>query len=179
MAKPVGSKIHFRAILLRPKVTAEAVSWTFLPLPKESSAKLPSRGQTTVEGTLNGRPFRATLEPDGQGGHWLKVDRKVREAAGAQAGDVVTLEIVPVAQGAGRSAEGPRGRPAQGAGRVVGHHARRAQRLDSLDRLRQASRDARASDQECLRHARQREATPLLLRSVWDVQQKPQLPRRR
>ena len=51
---------------------------------------------TTVEGTINGFPFRATLEPDGQKGHWLRVDRKLREAAGAEAGDVVTLEIAPV-----------------------------------------------------------------------------------
>ena len=43
-------------------------------------------------------PFQATLEPDGQGGHWLKVDRKLREAAGAEAGDVVTLEIAPAAE---------------------------------------------------------------------------------
>ena len=93
-----ASKIRFSATLLRPKATAKAVSWTFLTLPKEASAKLPSRGQTTVEGTLNGRPLRATLEPDGQGGHWLKVDRKIREAAGAEAGDVVTLEIAPVAE---------------------------------------------------------------------------------
>jgi hypothetical protein len=50
---------------------------------------------TTVEGTINGFPFRATLEPDGQRSHWLRVNRKMREAAGADAGDVVTLEITP------------------------------------------------------------------------------------
>ena len=93
-----ASKIRFTATLLRPAATAKAVSWIFLTLPKEASSKLPSRGQTTVEGTLNGFPFRATLKPDGQGGHWLKVDRKMREAAGAEAGDVVTLEIAPVAE---------------------------------------------------------------------------------
>ena len=53
---------------------------------------------TSVEGTFNGVAFRATLEPDGQGGHWLKVDRTLREAAGAEAGDVVSLEIAPVAE---------------------------------------------------------------------------------
>jgi hypothetical protein len=74
------------------------VSWAFLTFPKEASAKLPSRGQATVEGTLNGHPFQATLEPDGQGGHWLKVDRKLREAAGAEVGGVVTLEVAPVAE---------------------------------------------------------------------------------
>jgi len=93
-----ASKIRFSATLLRPAATAKAVSWTFLKLPKEASSKLPSRGQTTVDGTLNGLPFRATLDPDGQGGHWLKVDRKMREAAGAEAGAVVTLEIAPVAE---------------------------------------------------------------------------------
>ena len=92
-----ASKIRFSATLFRPVVTAKAVSWTFLNLPKEASAKLPSRGMSSVAGTFNGMAFRATLEPDGQGGHWLKVDRKMREAAGAEAGDVVTLEIAPVA----------------------------------------------------------------------------------
>ena len=92
-----ASNIRFTAKLLRPKATAKAVSWTFLTLPKDATAKLPSRGMTTVEGTFNGLPFRATLEPDGQGGHWLKVDRKMRETAGAEAGDPVTLEFAPVA----------------------------------------------------------------------------------
>ena len=98
-----ASKIRFSATLFRPAGTAKAVSWTFLTLPREASAKLPSRGMTSVEGALNGLAFRATLEPDGQGGHWLKVDRKTREAAGGrapglEAGDVVTLEIAPVAE---------------------------------------------------------------------------------
>src|SRR5689334_2571516 len=53
---------------------------------------------TSVEGTFNGLAFRATLEPDGQGGHWLKVDRQLRQAAGAEAGEVVTLEITPMAE---------------------------------------------------------------------------------
>src|SRR3954471_21863308 len=94
MTKTV-SKIRFRAKLFRPAATAKVSSWTFLTLPKDASAKLPSRGMTTVEGTLNGFPFRATLEPDGQKSHWLKVNRKLRESAGAEAGDVVTLEIAP------------------------------------------------------------------------------------
>ena len=95
--RDTASKICFTAKLLRPKATAKAVSWTFLTLPEDASAELPSRGMASVEGTLNGFPFRATLEPDGQGGHWLKIDRKMRETAGAQAGDRVTLEFAPVA----------------------------------------------------------------------------------
>jgi Bacteriocin-protection, YdeI or OmpD-Associated/Domain of unknown function (DUF1905) len=88
-------KIRFKAKLFRPAESEKAGSWTFLILPKTSSAKLPSRGMTAIQGTINGSPFQATLEPDGQKSHWLKVDRKLREAAGAEAGDIVTLEITP------------------------------------------------------------------------------------
>jgi Bacteriocin-protection, YdeI or OmpD-Associated/Domain of unknown function (DUF1905) len=87
--------IRFKAKLFRPAESEKADSWTFLILPKNASAKLPSRGMTAIEGTINGFPFQAALEPDGQKSHWLKVDRKLSEAAGADAGDDVTLEIAP------------------------------------------------------------------------------------
>ncbi len=90
----IASKIGFKARLLRPAASEKGGSWTFLLLPKSASAKLPTRGMTTVEGTINGYQFRATLEPDGQKSHWLKVNRKMREAAGADVGDLVTLEII-------------------------------------------------------------------------------------
>ena len=90
-----ASRIRFSATLLRPADTVTGETWMFLILPKDASAKLPSRGMTSVEGTINGVPFHATLEPDGQKGHWLKVDRKLSKAAGANEGDVVTLEIAP------------------------------------------------------------------------------------
>ena len=93
-----ASKIRFKAKLFRPAATAKVGSWTFLTLPKNASAKLPSRGMTAIEGTINGVSFQAMLEPDGQKGHWLKADRKLSEAAGVEAGDVVTLEIAPAAQ---------------------------------------------------------------------------------
>jgi bacteriocin resistance YdeI/OmpD-like protein/uncharacterized protein DUF1905 len=97
MTKTV-SKIRFKAKLFRPAESEKGDSCTFLILPKNASTKLPSRGMTAIEGTINGVSFQATLEPDGQKSHWLKVDRKLGEAAGAEAGDVVTLEIAPAAQ---------------------------------------------------------------------------------
>jgi hypothetical protein len=93
-----ASTIHFKAKLLRPAESEKGDSWTFLILPKDASAKLPSRGMTAIEGTINGFRFQTTLEPDGQKSHWLKVDRKLREAADADAGDIVTLEIAPAAK---------------------------------------------------------------------------------
>jgi hypothetical protein len=93
-----ASKIRFKAKLLRPAESAKGDSWTFLVLPKNASARLPSRSVTAVEGTINGFPFQATLQPDGQKSHWLKVDWKLSEAAGADAGDIVTLEIAQAAE---------------------------------------------------------------------------------
>ena len=90
-----ASAIRFQAKLLRPAENAKAGSWSFLVLPKAASAKLPSRSVEAVEGTLNGFPFYAMLQPDGQKGHWLKVERKLREGAAASEGDVVSLEIAP------------------------------------------------------------------------------------
>ena len=92
------SKIRFRTKLLQPAAITPGDSWSFLLLPSSASAKLPSRGMTAVEGTINGIPFRATLEPDGQKGHWLRVNRELRETAGAEVGDVVTLEIAPATE---------------------------------------------------------------------------------
>ena len=88
-------KIRFTAKLLRPAAPGRGASWTFLILPRNASARLPTRAMTSVVGTINDHPFRATLEPDGQKSHWLKVSRKLREAAGADAGELVTLEIMP------------------------------------------------------------------------------------
>jgi hypothetical protein len=53
---------------------------------------------TAVEGTLNGVAFQATLEPDGQKSHWLRVEPKLAKAAGVDAGDEVSLEIAPAAE---------------------------------------------------------------------------------
>ena len=95
MAKTTAN-IRFKATLLRPE-SPKGAAWAFLVLPADVSAKLPTRSMTTVDGTLDGHRFQATLEPDGQGSHWLKVGRALREAAGAVVGDTVALEITPVA----------------------------------------------------------------------------------
>jgi hypothetical protein len=89
-----AKKIHCKAKLLQPAAAAKGSSWAFLILPKAASSKLPTRSMTTVEGTINGSPFQATLEPDGQQSHWLKVTKKMRDAAGAEIGDLVTLELM-------------------------------------------------------------------------------------
>ena len=68
---------------------------TILRLPGEASAKLPSRGQVAVSGTIDGHGFQTVLEPDGYSGHWMRVDGRLQQAAGIGAGDTATLEIKP------------------------------------------------------------------------------------
>jgi hypothetical protein len=70
--------------------------WTVLRLPEKASRKLPSRGQVAVGGTINGHRFQTVLEPDGKFGHWMRIDRKLEQAAGLSAGHTATLEIETV-----------------------------------------------------------------------------------
>jgi hypothetical protein len=84
------STIRFEAKLFK------LVSLTILPLPRNASAKLPSRGMVMVEGKINDFSFQAALEPDGKGSHWLKVEKAMREGAKADEGDTVMVEIEPI-----------------------------------------------------------------------------------
>ena len=87
--------IAFKAPLQRP-AQPKSAPWRFLVLPASASAKLPTRSMVTVAGTFGGQPFQATLEPDGEGSHWLKVDRTLCAQAGLEAGQLAALEIAPV-----------------------------------------------------------------------------------
>ena len=136
------STIRFSAKLFRPKATEKIGSWTLLTLPKNASAKLPSRGMTMVEGTINGFPFRAALEPNGNGGD---------DAGWRRTGD----------KGANGTTQSPSRRPA-GAGFVGEYHTHGAPGLDSLDKLSQATGNAQWPDQESLRHACIWKATRML-----------------
>ncbi len=49
-----------------------------------------------VEGTINGFPFRAAIDLNGKGSHDLRVSQALHDAAGAEAGETVTVEITRV-----------------------------------------------------------------------------------
>lgn len=83
------STIYFKAVLRK------IGGWTLLRLPKNASAQLPSRGLALVEGTVNEVYTKIVLEPDGKGGHWFRVDSSLREAAGINPGDTVTIAVEP------------------------------------------------------------------------------------
>src|SRR2546423_11038686 len=79
--------IHFEADLLMLKDQA------ILRLPEDESAKLPSRGQVAVHGTINGHELRTVLEPDGYLGHWMRIDAGLQRAVGIGDRATVNLEI--------------------------------------------------------------------------------------
>lgn len=68
-------------------------SWTVLLLPKSASITLPSRGMVMVEGSINGFPFQAALEPDGRGSHWFRINEKILKGAKAKPGDAVSVDM--------------------------------------------------------------------------------------
>ena len=85
--RTAGATIRFDAHLS----TIDAA--TVLRLPETASKSLPSRGQVAVHGMINGVEFRTVLEPDGNFGHWMKVDGSLRRAAAIGAGDRWRLAI--------------------------------------------------------------------------------------
>jgi hypothetical protein len=87
MSQHTGATIRFDATLYTIDKS------TVLRLPQKASAKLPSRGQVAVQGTINGHQFQTVLEPDGNFGHWMKIDRKLQKSAALSAGESAKLEI--------------------------------------------------------------------------------------
>lgn len=92
---PASDSCTFQARLLRPATPGDGGGWAFLVLPRSASELLPRRGRTSVVGAINGYPFQATLEPDGQLGHWLRVSEALREAAGVEFGETVSISLAP------------------------------------------------------------------------------------
>mgnify|MGYP000377400880 CR=1 FL=1 len=92
------TKSQFSAKLARPKNLGDAGEWAFVVLPQKVSAKLPRRGRTSVDVSLNGHRFQALLEPDGRKSHWLKIEEQHLRSAGTKFGETVQLEISAVEQ---------------------------------------------------------------------------------
>lgn len=88
------SVLRFEAQLFRHSQKAKAHSRALLNVPEWVGKQFSSGGATKVEGVMNGQPFRAVLELDPSGGHWLHVNKAMRNGAGADVGDTVQLAIL-------------------------------------------------------------------------------------
>jgi hypothetical protein len=77
---------------------SEVGSTTMVRLPEEASKGLPSRGQVSVSGTLQGHELQTVVEPDGFRGHWIRVPPELRKSADLVVGHRVSVAIEPTAE---------------------------------------------------------------------------------
>ena len=85
-----AAPIRFTAALIKVDKS------TIARLPAQASRALPSRGQVAVQGTINGHAFKTVVEPDGNFGHWIKVDAKMRKSGALKVGETAMLEVSPL-----------------------------------------------------------------------------------
>jgi len=90
MSKP--AVLRFDAKLFRHRETPKSGSGMLLDVPKAIRTEL--RDMPKVEGTINGHPFRAALEPSPSGGRWLRVNKAMLRGAAAGDGDTVELAVL-------------------------------------------------------------------------------------
>ena len=89
--KETTGRIEFVTLLVAGGPSGATVT---LPVPREVSAALGTRGRVEVKGTLDGRPFRAAALPDGAGSHVIQVPRQLAGGAGAGQRVKVVLELI-------------------------------------------------------------------------------------
>lgn len=66
-------------------------------LPQDASKQLPSRGQVAATVHVAAHDTQTVVEPDGDGGHWLRIDElEVPDAIGE--GDELTVLLTPLKQ---------------------------------------------------------------------------------
>lgn len=65
-------------------------------IPLSLSEQLPSRGMVMVQGIINDVVFKAPLEPDGKGSHWLEVSHSLSKKLGVALDDTLSLNIEPI-----------------------------------------------------------------------------------
>lgn len=96
MAKTTTGQNAMDAQKIRFEATVEMIRRrSILRLPDDASAELPSRGQVSVTGTMNGHDFQTVLEPDGKRGHWLEIRSNMAKTLAVGKDDTVTLEMEP------------------------------------------------------------------------------------
>ena len=65
-------------------------AWCFIAVPFDVSEVWGVRGQLPVKGTINGFPYRTTIQPS-EGRHYLTFNKLLQAGAGARAGDTVSV----------------------------------------------------------------------------------------
>jgi hypothetical protein len=94
-SKPLSKTLKvetFEAVLER---TADRLRWVIARIPFDAVKLWGRRGQLKVQGEINGFAFSATLFPDGQGGHFLLVNKKMLRGGKAAPGLTAKFSLQP------------------------------------------------------------------------------------
>ena len=81
---------EFEALLEHPD---QAGAWTFLRIPFDVQEAYGTRARVPVKGTVKGARFRSSLLPQGDGRHFLVVNKAIQKEAGASVGDTVRVVL--------------------------------------------------------------------------------------
>ena len=82
----------FEAALER---TQDGLGWTIARIPTNISKAWGTRGQIRVKGEINGFPLDSTLFPNGEGGHFLLVNKKMQKGGKTTAGLKAKFRLTP------------------------------------------------------------------------------------
>jgi uncharacterized protein YdeI (YjbR/CyaY-like superfamily) len=89
-AKPVSES--FRATLER---AGGRLRWVIIRVPLDVAQVWGRRGQLKVKGEINGFPFRTSLFPTGQGGHFMMVNKQMQARGKAAPGSTARFRMEP------------------------------------------------------------------------------------
>lgn len=84
--------VTFDAVLVRPE---SARASAYLRIPLDIQTAFGKKGQIKVKGSINGHPYRGSAMPEGNGTHFLAVNKAMRDAIGAHAGATVHVVMEP------------------------------------------------------------------------------------
>ncbi|SRR5579884_3544810 len=89
-AKTTAKK--FEAVLER---TQDGLQWVIVRIPLDVAKIWGKRGQLRVKGEINGFSFSSTLFPNGKGGHFLLVNKKMQKGGKTAAGLAAKFHLQP------------------------------------------------------------------------------------
>ena len=81
----------FRATLERG---GAPMNWTTIRIPFDAAKLWGKRGNLRVNGEVNGVAFNAALFPNGRGGHYMLVNKKLQKSAGITIGETVIFQLI-------------------------------------------------------------------------------------
>ena len=75
--------------------TQDRLQWVIMRVPFDAASLWGKRGQLRVQGEINGFSFRSTLFPNGKGGHFMIVNKKMQSGGKTAPGLTAKFRLAP------------------------------------------------------------------------------------